>query len=133
MTDGDELPAPPNGKGKKRRSRQLLLFQTVCVIMGGEGGVHVMENEGKSQKAGRESSPSRSDGGAHGRAASPLPAGLLVCAEISPSPLALAVRLGHVGSIGGLAPPQTRGGLRPYPRSVSAGSFLPSVPSVLFF
>lgn len=81
-----------------------------------------MENEGKSEKAGRESSPSRSDGVAHSHAASPLPAGLLVCAEISPSPLALAVRLGHVGSNGSLGPPQTRGGVRPYPRSFSAAS-----------
>lgn len=59
-----------------------------------------MENEGESEKAGRESSSSRSASVAHSHAALPLPAGLLVYAEISERPLALAVRLGHVGSNG---------------------------------
>lgn len=43
-----------------------------------------MENEGKSEKAGTESSPSRSDSGTRGPATPPLPAGLLVCARDKP-------------------------------------------------
>lgn len=61
------------------------------------------EREGKSE-------PSRSDCSTHSHATVPLPAELLVCAEISPSPLALAVRAGHVAPEGSLAPPQFHGG-----------------------
>lgn len=57
-----------------------------------------------------KSEPSHSDCSTHSHATVPLPAELLVCSEISLSPLALAVRAGHVAPEGSLAPPQFHGG-----------------------
>lgn len=68
-----------------------------------------LELQSEREKRGEresKSEPSRSDCGTHSHATVPLPAELLVCAEISPSPLALAVRAGHVAPEGSLAPPQ---------------------------
>lgn len=53
-----------------------------------------------------KSYPPRSDSSTHSHAMVPLPAELLVCTEISPSLLALAMQADHVAPEGSLAPPQ---------------------------
>lgn len=72
-----------------------------------------LELQSEREKRGEresKSKPSRSDCSTHSHATVPLPAELLVCAEISPSPLALAARAGHVAPEGSLALPQFHGG-----------------------
>ena len=62
-------------------------------MSGGGEGERVRENYGVKVRKGEgsKSYPSRSDSSTHSHATVPLPAELLVCAEIRPSPLALAV------------------------------------------
>lgn len=103
---------------------------------GGMGWTFVTENNCKSERKEGESEsksyPSCSDSSTHSHAMLPLPAVLLVCAEISPSLLALVVKAGHAAPEGSLAPLQIQWRVFLSPAFTCTSSYKASLPQFFF-